>query len=141
MIFTELNWAAVAVAGIAGIIIGAVWFGPKTFFPVWWKLQGKRPEDAAGGSNMGAIFGSTFAAAFIQAISLAIFLELAFKVNPNFGVLNGGIAGAFLGFGIGAASSISHRLFGGQGFRVWLLEIGQDIISLTAMGLILAAWR
>ncbi|MEY4043303.1 MAG: hypothetical protein RL529_870, partial [Actinomycetota bacterium] len=57
------------------------------------------------------------------------------------GVLNGGLAGAFLGFGIGAASSISHRLFGGQGFRVWLLEIGQDIVSLTVMGLILAAWR
>ncbi|MCX8529802.1 MAG: DUF1761 domain-containing protein, partial [Rhodoluna sp.] len=107
----------------------------------WWKLQGKRPEDAAGGSNMGAIFGATFAGAFVQAISLAIFLELAFKVDPNFGVLNGGIAGAFLGFGIGAASSLSHRLFGGQGFRVWLLEIGQDVISLTVMGLILAAWR
>jgi hypothetical protein len=90
---------------------------------------------------MGAIFGATFAGAFVQAISLAIFLELVFKVDPNFGVLNGGLAGAFLGFGIGAASSISHRLFGGQGFRVWLLEIGQDIVSLTVMGLILAAWR
>lgn len=141
MIFTELNWAAIAVAGLAGIVIGAVWFGPKTFFPIWWKLQGKRPEDAAGGSNMGAIFGATFAGAFVMAIALAVFLEYAFTVDPNYGVLNGGLAGAFFGFGIGAATSISHRLFGGQGFRVWILEVGQDIVSLTVMGLILAAWR
>ena len=45
------------------------------------------------------------------------------------------------GFGIGAMTSISHRLFGGQGFRVWILEVGQDILSLTVMGLILAGWR
>ena len=141
MIFSELNWLAVAVAGIAGIAIGSVWFGPKTFFPIWWKLQGKTPDQPAGGANIGAIFGGTFLAAFIQAISLAVFIDVAFKVDPNFGVLNGGVAGAFLGFGIGAASSLSHRLFAGQGFRVWLLEVGQDIVSLTVMGLIIAAWR
>jgi hypothetical protein len=90
---------------------------------------------------MGAIFGATFAGAFVMAIALAVFLEYAFTIDPNYGVLNGGLAGAFFGFGIGAATSISHRLFGGQGFRVWILEVGQDIVSLTVMGLILAAWR
>jgi hypothetical protein len=90
---------------------------------------------------MGTIFGSTFAAAFVMAITLAVFLEYAFTVDPNYGVLNGGLAGAFFGFGIGAMTSISHRLFGGQGFRVWILEVGQDILSLTVMGLILAGWR
>ncbi len=141
MIFSELNWLAVAVAGIAGITIGSVWFGPKTFYPIWWKLQGKTSDQTPGGPNMGAVFGGTFAAAFVQSISLALVIDLAYKVDPNFGVLNGGVAGAFLGFGIGAASSLSHRLFAGQGFKVWLLEVGQDIVSLTAMGLIIASWR
>lgn len=36
---------------------------------------------------------------------------------------------------IALASSLSHRLFGGDGFRVWLIEVGGDIVGLTLAGL------
>ena len=36
-----------------------------------------------------------------------------------------------------AAGSLSHRLFSGQGIRVWLIEVGGDVVSLTLAGLVI----
>ena len=59
-------------------------------------------------------------------------------VTPSRSLLLGG-AGVLLLFGVGlvAASSLSHRLFGGDGFRVWLIEVGGDVVGLTLAGLVL----
>ena len=54
--------------------------------------------------------------------------------------LGGAVTGLLLGVGIAAASSLSHRLFGGQGLRVWIIEVGGDVVSLTVAGLILGAF-
>jgi hypothetical protein len=32
-------------------------------------------------------------------------------------------------------------MFSGQGFKVWLLEVGNDVVALAAAGAILAIWR
>jgi len=34
---------------------------------------------------------------------------------------------------------MGHKLFDGFGLKVWILEVGQDIVSLAAMGAIIAA--
>ena len=142
MILAELNWLAIVVATIAAFAAGAIWFGPKTFFPVWWKLMGKEPTDNAGeGSNMAVVFGSTFVGALVQAFTLAIIIHFIAAGDSSFGALAGGLTGLLVGIGLGAASSLSHRLFAGVGFRVWLIEVGSDVVNLTIMGVILGAWR
>jgi len=45
-----------------------------------------------------------------------------------------------LGVGFSAATSLSHKLFGGFGLKVWILEVGQDIVSLAAMGVVIGAF-
>ena len=140
MIFADLNWAAIAVAGVAGIIIGAVWFGPKTFFPIWWKLMGKSPEDNPGTDSMGMVFGLTFAGAFVQALVMAVAVSLAETATGGLDWYEGLAFGALLGVGFSAATSIGHKLFGGFGLKVWILEVGQDIVSLAAMGAIIASF-
>lgn len=134
MNFAEINWLAVLIAGVVGIAIGALWFGPKAFYPIWWKALGQEPTDQPGDDSMTKVFGITFAAAFVQAITLAILIQ-ALGVTD---FLNGALLGALVGFGIGAATSVSHRLFGRQGLTVWLIEVGQDIVGLTLMGAIIA---
>ena len=142
MIFSELNWLAVLAATFVAFVAGAIWFGPKTFFPIWWKLMGKGEADPAAGSasNMAIVFGSTFLAAFTQAITVAIVIELASAGVSSFGPLQGALVGSLLGFGLAAASSLSHRLFAGHGFRVWVIEVGSDIVNLTLMGLVVASF-
>ena len=141
MFLLELNWIAILVAFVAAFIAGAIWFGPKTFFPAWWRAMGKDPNNMEVTSNMAVTFGATAIAAFIEAVTVASVIYFVAQSNPNFGVLEGGLVGLFLGLGLAAASSLSHRLFAGQGFKVWILEVGSDVVNLTIMGLIIGAWR
>jgi hypothetical protein len=135
----EINLLSLALATITGIVIGAIWFGPKTFFPIWWKFLGKSPSEQPGTSNMGVIFGTTFVAALVQALVLAVVINLAEGARGELGILGGAAVGALMGVGFAAASSVSHQLFGGFSIKAWILEVGQDIVSLAAMGAILAS--
>ncbi|MEN9342762.1 MAG: hypothetical protein RIR24_349 [Actinomycetota bacterium] len=135
----EINWLAIFLAAVAGVVIGAVWFGPKTFFPVWWKLLGKNPTENPGNESMGLVFGLTFVGAFVQAIVMAVAVSLAETATGDLQWYQGLAFGALLGVGFSAATSIGHKLFGGFGLKVWILEVGQDILSLAAMGAIISA--
>ena len=89
---------------------------------------------------MALVFGLTALGAVSQALVMGIVIPL---IEQSVGGLDwfGGLAtGAFLGLGFSAATSLSHKLFGGFGLKVWILEAGQDIVSLAAMGAIIASF-
>jgi hypothetical protein len=136
----EINFLAVGLAALAGIIIGAVWFGPKTFFPLWWRFLGKNPAEQPGTDNMALIFGSTFVAAVIQSIVMAVFINLAQQATGSMDTVTGLAIGALVGVGFASSASLSHHLFGGFAIKAWVLEAGQDIVSLAAMGAIIASF-
>ena len=136
----ELNFFAIGLAAFVGILIGGFWFSPIAFFPVWWKFLGKKPEDQTGTDNMVVIFGSTFVAAIIQAIVLAVFVSLAEQATGSMDSLTGLAIGALVGVGFAATASLSHHLFGGFAIKAWVLEAGQDIVSLAVMGAIIASF-
>ena len=137
----ELNYLALFVAAIASFAVGAIWFGPKTFFPVWWKLMGRKPEEAAGSGNVGLMFALTFVGQVAIGFAAALVLRLeelaGFTIDAGTGLQVGLLLGVF----VAAAASLSHRLFGGQGYRVWLLEVGSDILQIITMAVILSVWR
>jgi len=141
MFLSELNWLAIVVAWVAAFIAGAIWFGPKTFFPVWWRAMGKDPNNMEVTGNMGAIFGGTAVAAFVEAVAVASVIHFVALASPSFGMWDGAGVGFLLGVGLAAASSLSHRLFAGHGFKVWAIEVSSDVVNLTIMGLIIGAWQ
>ena len=147
-IFSQFNLIAVIVSSIVCFIIGAVWFGPKTFYPVWMKALGREvPKERVkmtGGETL-LMFGGTYLAALIQVSTLGIIVAAARLLHPvTWGT------GLFLGFlfsvGLGAFASLSHRMFAQPDFKiykslkVWLIEVGQDVVCLTIAGAILGAW-
>ena len=136
----EFNFLAVAIAAFVGFAIGGIWFGPKTFFPIWWKLMGKSPEENPGSESMGQVFGLTAVAAVVQASVLGLIVPLIAQATGGLDWFGGLATGALLGLGFAAAPALSHKLFGGFGLKVWILEVGQDIISLAAMGAVIAAF-
>ena len=58
--------------------------------------------------------------------------------NSNFGVADGAIVGFLLGAVICAMPNLSHRMFAGNGFKVWLIENGNDILNMTVVAAIIA---
>jgi hypothetical protein len=136
----EFSWLAWLIAAVVGIVIGAVWFGPKTFFPLWWKFMGRSPEEQPGTANMAVVFGLTFLGAFVQAAVMSVVISLAENATGGLDWFGGLATGALMGVGFSAATVLSHKLFGGFSLKVWLLEVGQDIVSLAAMGAVIASF-
>jgi hypothetical protein len=133
----ELNWLAILIAFIAFFAIGAIWFGPKTFYPVWVKALGSDPQKSPNAHGPALVFGLTALGGLVQVIALAIVILLIAVGAGPVGPLGGALIGLLLGVGITAAGSLSHRLFGGQGLRAWILEVAQDTVGLTVAGAIL----
>lgn len=136
----ELSVLGVLIAAAVGFAIGGFWFGPKTFYPIWWKLMGKSPDVAPGSSNMFAVFGLSALGSLVQAVVLWLLITAIGQASGEMDWFGGLAVGSLVGVGFAAATSISHRLFAGAGLRVWLLEVGQDIVSLAAMGAIIGAF-
>ena len=145
----HLNWLAIFTASILSFIIGATWFGPKTFYPVWMKALGREvPTEhvkMTGGETL-TMFGGTYLAALIQVITLGFIISLARTGNPSFGAVDGLLFGFIFSVGLGAFASLSHRMFAQpdmkvyKSLKVWLIEVGQDVVCVSLAGLILGAW-
>ena len=140
MDFSSINWLAVVVCVVVSMISGGLWFGPKTFFPVWWKAMGKTEKDTPGGNNMGLMWGGTVFASFVQAVSMAIMVNFMGSASGGATLASGARAGFMLWLGFVAATSLTNKLFAGQ-LKAWVLEAGNHLINLVLFGAILGAWH
>ena len=139
MTFSGLNLFGVLVAFIVSFISGGIWFGPKTFYPVWMKAKGVASGQLNSNQNKPAIlFGGTIIGVLVQTLTLALIINSLQKYQPILGILDGAGIGFALGVGIAMFASLSHRLFGGDSFKVWIIETSNDAINLTIAGAIIA---
>ena len=139
MTFSGLNFIGVLVAFIVSFASGGIWFGPKTFYPVWMNARGIASGQLNSQQNKPAVlFGGTIVGVLVQTLTLGVILTSLQKLQPDFGILDGAGVGFALGVGIAMFASLSHRLFGGENFKVWIIETSNDAINLTIAGAIIA---
>jgi len=134
MNFLAINWAAFAVAFVIGFMVNFLWFGPKTFYPIWWKLMGDRPmptRETPQGSSL-AMFGLTMLGLFVEVTAVALLVQVMTDVP-------GALVGLFVGL-VGAFASLGHRMFAGHGVKVWAIEVTPDVIVAAVAGAILSLW-
>jgi hypothetical protein len=140
MFIAELNWIAILVGFVVFFAVGAIWFGPKTFYPTWVRLMGitEQPGQGLGRHGMAFVFGLTALGALVQVVALASVIHFVELANGSpVGPLGGLLTGLLVGIGFTAAGSLSHRLFSGQGVRVWAIEVGGDLVAMTLAGLVI----
>ncbi len=139
MTFSGLNFLGIVVAFIFSFASGGIWFGPKTFYPVWMKARGIASGQLTANQNKPAImFGGTAFGLLVQILTLGLMVNSFQQGHPNFGILDGAGVGFALGVGISMFSSLSHRLFSGDSFKVWIIETANDGLNLTIAGAIIA---
>lgn len=139
MTFSGLNFVGILIAFAVSFISGGIWFGPKTFYPIWMKAKGIASGQLEANQNKPAImFGSTIVGVLIQTLTLGLIINSLQVHQANIGILDGAGIGLALGVGIGMFASLSHRLFGGDSFKVWVIETANDALNLTIAGAIIA---
>ena len=137
MDFSTIRWTAVLACVVFSMISGSIWFGPKTFFPVWWKAIGKTPSDRPHGQPVtwGLLIGSSA----LQAVSMALAVNaLARDGGATF--VSGATTGFVLWLGFVAPASLSNKLFPGH-LQAWAIEAGNHLINFVAFGAILGVWH
>jgi hypothetical protein len=91
------------------------------------------------------MFFGTYLGGLAQAATLGLVISIA-RSQGAVDALSGAGFGFLLAVGVGAAASLGHRLFGQanfkvfQGFKVWAIEVGADVLALTIAGAIIGTW-
>lgn len=138
MTFSGLNFVGVVIAFFVSFISGGIWFGPKTFYPIWMKARGVQSGQNDSNQNKPALmFGGTILGVLIQTLTLGLIIT-SISVGRDIGILDGAGIGFALGVGMAMFASLSHRLFAGENLKVWIIETANDAINLTIAGAIIA---
>ena len=138
MTFEGLNIIGIIAAFGFSFVSGAIWFGPKTFYPIWMKARGITSGQLTTQQNKPALlFGGTIIGILIQTLTLALIIAGLQNQNSDFSIADGALVGFAAGVGIAAFASLSHRLFGGESVKVWIIETANDALNLTIAGMII----
>lgn len=141
MDFSSINWLAVVVCVLASMMIGGLWFGPKTFFPIWWKAVGKADVQAPGsGTSMAIVWGLIVVSSFVQAMFMALMVNAMGSLSGGATLGSGALTGFLLWLGFVAPSSLTNKLFADR-IKAWMIEVGNHLVTFVVMGAILGAWH
>ena len=106
------------------------------------KAKGNASGQLTGEQNKPALlFGGTIVGILIQTLTLGLIINSLQANNPEFSVVDGSLVGLALGVGIGMFASLSHRVFGGESLKVWIIETANDAINLTIAGAIITSFN
>ena len=134
-----INWGAQIAATLAALVIGAIWHSPLLFKASWASAVGMTPEKEQS-ANKPLKFGGAIVLVFI----LAFFLRVVILGHAN---------GEFATFGHGAVHGIGmsllvaipiigqKALFEQTSLKLYAINIGYWLITLTVMSAILSGWQ
>lgn len=131
-----LNYLAVLVAWLINMGVGAFWYSPAGFGPLWSKLSGvnllKIPKAEANRA-----IGFVAVSSLVQAWALALVLHSLHAANLADGLL----IGLVLWFGFTAATTVGNTLYARQSWTFWWLNASFFFVVMVINSLLLTLWR
>lgn len=128
MDFSMINWWAVLACVVFSMVSGAIWFGPKTFFPVWWAAIGKEGDPT--GTAM------TWILLILSSFMQALFTVVVLSTLGIHSAVTGLLAGFFLWLGFVAPTGLTNKLFANH-LKAWMIETGNHLINFLFFGAII----
>lgn len=136
-----INYFAVIAATAASMALGFAWYGPL-FGKQWMALTGMTPDKiaAAKGKGMGKMYALAMLGSLVMSYVLAHALVFASAYLNVSGVAAGLQVGFWNWLGFIAPVTLGSVLWEGKSWKLWKLNSGYYLLSLLAMGVILAIW-
>jgi len=129
----SLNYLAVIAAAVSAFVIGGLWYSPVFLGGAWKKANGFSSEMPGAGPK---VFVLALLLSLVMSANLAMFLN-----DPKTTAAWGATAGFLAGFGWAAMGIGIVSLFERRSLGYVLINGGYLTVALTAMGVILGAWR
>jgi uncharacterized protein DUF1761 len=129
-----INYWALVVATVVKIFIGMVWYSPKLFGKQWIQLVNCTPDEMK--ARMPKLLLGDFVSTFIMAFVLVHAVHYA---GANSAAL-GAAVGFFNWLGFVLVTLFASTAYEKRPWRLFLINNGFQLISLLAMGAIVAAW-
>ena len=131
--FGAVNWVAVIVATVAGLIIGFVWYAPPVFGRRWAGALGiELPQP-------GQTQATTYLAAVVTALVTAYVLAVLSRGLGAVTLAEGALVGAVVWLGFVAPYLASGVFFERRSTEWWAINAGQAVVSLVIMGAIIGS--
>ncbi len=133
-----INYLAVLVAAIASMLVGMAWYSKSLFGKTWMALTKMTDQDMqkAKSKGMSKLYIAAFIAALVMSYVLAMFVDL-------FGAATFSQAlqvGFWIWLGFIATVMLNSVLWGGQPVKLYMINIGNLLVSLLVMSVILTLW-
>ncbi len=133
----SVNILAVALAAIASMVIGYVWYSPMVFGKSWMKMMGKSAKDMASKkSSMPMMMGVGYITTLVMAYVLALFIQYTGAITP----LQGAMTAFWAWLGFVATITLGSVLWEGKSVQLYIMNASHYLVSLLVMGAIIAAW-
>jgi len=130
----DINWLALAVAVLAKVILGALWYSPIAFVGPWSRLAGVTHE------QMKSSMPKALPVDIISGILMAFVLVHAVRYAGAVGIGQGAAVGFFNWLGFVAATHITGVFWERRPLGLFLINAGYLLVALLVMGAILASW-
>lgn len=128
----KISLVGVLAAGVANMVVGAVWYSPLLFGKRWLAFMGWSQEELERRKKQGMsrAYGGTFAASLVQAYILAHGVDYAGAASA----IQGAAVGFWLWLGFVAATGVGSYLFEGRPLRLYAINSGCHLAGLAVMG-------
>lgn len=138
MFYLPVNYIAVFVAALAGMMVGSLWYSPLLFAKPWMKytkIDAKKLKSSQ--KHMGKTYGLSFIGMMITAYVIALLLNATLVI----GIAEGLILGAMVWLGFVATTLLTGVLFAEVPWNLFLINSGYQLASILVMSTILTAWN
>lgn len=131
----QINWFAVVVAACVGMLISAAWYSDVLFGKSWMKAIGLKKKDTEKpGVDVALVI--SLITLLITSAAVAVLIDVL-KIS---GAWNGLLFGILVGFGFLVTNNGMHKLYEQRPFALFAITAVGDILTLAAIGVILAVW-
>jgi len=130
-----INWLAVVLATVVGMIAAKTWFTPVTFGPTWRQLTGITEKDSQKAGKTPILI--VLVANFITAIVLTAAISISSTYFENNSLWHALLIGFVTWLAFSATTLTTHNIFEQKSQKLTLINNGYQLVLFLIMALVI----
>lgn len=135
----QVNYLAVLIAATASMGIGFLWYSPIILGKQWMKEKGFTSESLKKAQKeMSALYGLSFVLALVTAFVLSHVMTMAQNFFNYSELMTGASSAFWMWLGFIMPVQATATIFGNKNWKLFGIDTGYQLVSILAMGIVLA---